>query len=388
MLFAQRILLKNVDIWAVVKLVGLSVPQILLYTIPFSTLSAASMVIGDLSERNEILALRASGISLRRMFEPIAVMGLVLALCTFLVADVLLPYSNQQFRTIYAQLLQDLPTIELESYSVNQIGDIILVTGEVHDDSIGSLVLFDTTSNTDSQVISATGGKVTLMDIENFLYRLELDNPVVLSTNGTSLDGFSLADANSMTYYLDFSNQVSRFTDVTPSQLSSRDLLDAIESRKTDLDRDTQIRLAKLRNVQLRLADTLRTVSVQDLNVESDTIQKIISIQQELIQLENQKSINFYLQYYRAELHKKIALSISCFVLVFITFPLSYLRLKHGRLFGFGLSLVVASGYWFLLFFAQTRILDVTINPGFLIWIPNLVIGALSALLLLRSRHV
>ncbi len=94
LLFAQRILLKNVDIWAVVKLVGLSVPQILLYTIPFSTLSAASMVIGDLSERNEILALRASGISLRKMFEPIAIMGLVLALCTFLVADVLLPYSN------------------------------------------------------------------------------------------------------------------------------------------------------------------------------------------------------------------------------------------------------------------------------------------------------
>jgi lipopolysaccharide export system permease protein len=191
-----------------------------------------------------------------------------------------------------------------------------------------------------------------------------------------------------MTYYLDFSNQVSRFTDVTPSQLSSRDLLNAIESRKMDLDRDTQTRLAKLRTVQQKLADTLRSVSVEDLDVKSNTIQQLTSIQQELVQLEKQKSINFYLQYYRAELHKKIALSISCFVLVFITFPLSYLRLKHGRLFGFGLSLVVASTYWFLLFFAQTKILDVTINPGFLIWIPNLVIGALSALLLLRSRHV
>ena len=388
LLFAQRILLKNVDIWSVLKLVGLSVPQILLYTIPFSTLSAASMVIGDLAERNEILALRASGISLRKLFEPIAIMGLVLALCTFLVADVLLPYSNQQFRTIYAQLLRDLPTMELESYSVNQIGDIILVTGEVQDDLIDSLVLFDTSSKSDSQVISATGGKITLIDIESFLYRLELDNPVVLNTDGTSMDGFSLADANSMTYYLDFSNQVSRFTDITPSQLSSRDLLNAIESRKTDLDRDTQIRLAKLRTVQQKLADTLRTVSVQDLDMPSNTIQQLTSMQQELVQLEKQRSINFYLQYYRAELHKKIALSISCFVLVFITFPLSYLRLKHGRLFGFGLSLVVASTYWFLLFFAQTKILDVTINPGFLIWIPNLVIATLSTFLLMRSRHV
>ncbi|MDD3824213.1 MAG: LptF/LptG family permease, partial [Sphaerochaetaceae bacterium] len=118
LLFAQRILLKNVNVLSVMKLVGLSIPQIMLYTIPFSTLSAAAMVIGDLSERNEILALRASGIPLRKMFAPIAVCALLLAVGTFLVADILVPYSNQRFRTIYAQLMRDLPTLEIEPYAV------------------------------------------------------------------------------------------------------------------------------------------------------------------------------------------------------------------------------------------------------------------------------
>ena len=113
-----------------------------------------------------------------------------------------------------------------------------------------------------------------------------------------------------------------------------------------------------------------------------------MELEQKIERLKTEKSINFYLQYYRAELHKKIALSVSCFVLVFITFPLALLRLKHGRLFGFGLSLVVASTYWFLLFFAQTKILDVGFNPGFLIWAPNLIVACVSALLLLRSRRV
>ncbi|WP_422480654.1 LptF/LptG family permease [Pleomorphochaeta sp. DL1XJH-081] len=388
LLFAQRILLKNVDVLHVLKLVGLSVPQILLYTIPFSTLSAAAMAIGDLSARGELLALRSSGISLRRMFEPIAIVALVLSIGTFFVADALLPYSHQQFRTLYAELLRDLPTIEIESYAVNRIGDIVLVTGEVDDDNIGSLLLFDTANRSNNQVISATGGTVTLVDLESFLYRLDLENPRILSTEGDSLERFTLADAQRMTYYLDFSDQISRFTDITPSQLSTRDLRKAISIREEDLAEDTAIRERSLMKLEQELSDVIRNSTIEEGSFSPESVAKILELEEQIERLKEEKSINFYLQYYRAELHKKIALSVSCFVLVFITFPLALLRLKHGRLFGFGLSLIVASSYWFLLFFAQTKILDVDFNPGFLIWAPNMVVAVISTMLLLRSRRV
>ena len=388
LLFAQRILLKNVDILSVLKLVVLSLPQILLYTIPFSTLSAAAMVIGDLAERNEVLALRACGIPLRRMFEPIAVTALLLAVCTFLVADMLLPFSNQQFRNTYALLMRDLPTLEIDSYAVNQVGSVVLVTGKVEDRQIESVVLFDTSTGPENQVISAKRGRITLVDIETFLYRLDLEEVVVLSTDRQALDGFSLADARTMTYYLDFSSQVARFTDVTPSQLSSRDLLQAIEIRKEDLQRDQRSREDSMRALRRQVADLMRAIETERIAIDEEVSRKIAGLQQEIERLEAQRSVNFYLQYYRAELHKKIALSVSCFILVFITFPLGFLRLKHGRLFGFGLSLVIASSYWFLLFFAQTKILDVDFNPGVLIWGPNLVVVLLSVILLSRSRRV
>lgn len=388
LLFAQRILLKNVDILSVLKLVVLSLPQILLYTIPFSTLSAAAMVIGDLAERNEVLALRACGIPLRRMFEPIAVTALLLAVCTFLVADMLLPFSNQQFRNTYALLMRDLPTLEIDSYAVNQVGSVVLVTGKVEDRQIESVVLFDTSTGPENQVISAKRGRITLVDIETFLYRLDLEEVVVLSTDRQALDGFSLADARTMTYYLDFSSQVARFTDVTPSQLSSRDLLQAIEIRKEDLQRDQRSREDSMRALRRQVADLMRAIETERIAIDEEVSRKIAGLQQDIERLEAQRSVNFYLQYYRAELHKKIALSVSCFVLVFITFPLGFLRLKHGRLFGFGLSLVIASSYWFLLFFAQTKILDVDFNPGVLIWGPNLVVVLLSVILLSRSRRV
>ena len=385
LLFAQRILLKNVDLGKVMALVGLSIPQILLYTIPFSTLSAASMTIGDLVARNELLALRSSGISLRRMFEPIAIMALLLAVGTFFVADALLPYSHQKFRVLYSELLRDLPTLEIESYAVNRIGDIVLVTGEVDDGNIGSLLLFDTSNRSDNRVVSASGGTVTLVDLNSFLYRLDLLNPVVLETEGDSLERYTLAQAKQMTYYLDFSDQVARFTDVTPSQLSTRDLRKAISVRQEDLATDMARRERSLAVLEQQLAEAIETAISEDSNEAFD---KVMELQQQVDRLESERGINFYLQYYRAELHKKIALSASCFILVFVTFPLSLLKLKHGRLFGFGLSLVVASIYWFLLFFAQTKILDVAFNPGFLIWAPNMLVAIVSSFLLSRSMRV
>lgn len=388
LLFAQRILLKNVDVGKVLVLVGLSIPQILLYTIPFSTLSAAAMTIGDLNARNELLAFRASGISLRRMFEPIAVIALILAVGTFFVADALLPYSHQKFKTLYAELLRDLPTIEIESYAVNRIGDIVLVTGEVQDEKIGSLLLFDTAQRTANQVVSATGGTVTLVDFDSFIYRLDLEQPVVLETTGDSLENFTLANADRMTYYLDFSDQVSRFTDITPSQLSTRDLMAAIAIRKADLAQDSLEKERTLKRLRNELADSIREATLDGSTFSPEDIKRIAPLEQQIERLEQEVGINFYLQYYRAELHKKIALSVSCFILVFVTFPLSFLKIKHGRLFGFGLSLVIASAYWFLLFFAQTQILDVSFNPGFLIWAPNIVVAIISGILLSRSRRV
>jgi lipopolysaccharide export system permease protein len=375
LLFAQRILLRQVHLTAVLKLVLLSMPQILLYTIPFSTLSASSMTIGDFAARNELLALRATGIALGKLFQVIAIIALFLAVVTFAIADILLPYSHQQFRRVYSELLQEIPTLELDSYAINQSGDTILVTGEVKEGHISSLVLFNTPNQRDQQVISSSGGTITLVDPSQYLYRLDLLDPTVLQTQIAAQDQLSLASGKRMTYYLDLGDQVSSFTDVSPSQLSTRDLLEAIAIRKDDLHQETATHEAAIDKIEKEITQT------QDQ-------QQIAELEAKLTQLRKQVPINFYLQYYRAELHKKFVLSASTFILVFITFPLAYLKLKHGRLFGFALSLITASAYWFMLFFAQLQILSHAIHPAWFMWAPNMVIGIIATLLLLYMRRI
>ncbi len=383
LLFAQKIILKNVEILSVVKLVALAIPQILLYTLPFSTLSAASMVIGDKSAGNEILALRAAGISLRRIFEVIGALALIMTCLTFFVADVMLPYSHLKFKTLYSELLQDLPTLEIESYAVNTIGDTVLVTGNVEDGIIDTLVLFDTSKGDDQQIITAREGKVTLVNLETFLYRLDVKDPMILNSKSSAMEEYTLAEAESMTFYLDFSSQVTQLTDVKPSQLSSRDLMDLIQSRKQDLMKSKEIKNFTLLNMLGKRGDLLRQLSS-----DKTLLKEIATLDFEILALQKEKEINFYLQYYRSELHKKLALSASCFVLVFITFPLSFMRLKHGRLFGFGLSLFVAACYWFMLFFAQKQVITTAIHPALLVWAPNLFFAVLAFFLLFRRRRL
>jgi lipopolysaccharide export system permease protein len=385
LLLAQKILLKNVGLPAMLALVGLAVPQILLYTLPFSTMTASSMTIGELSSRNEILAMRSCGIPMRQLYVPIIACAVLLSCTTYAVADVLLPYSSQRYKQMYAELLQELPTLELDSFSVNRVGDKILVTGEVQGQTINDLVMFDVPGQGGGTVISAKQAHVFLVDVRNLLYRLELENPVLLETDGKSTERFSFSDARSMVYYLDFSTQVQRLTDATPSQLSSRDLRAAIASRKLERDERQRSDQHRVLALHTRLAETAAAFITagggDQLLAEMDRLTT------EIESLQSQRAVNFYLQYYRAELHKKMALSAACLFLVFITFPLSFVRIKHGRLFGFGLSLLMACAYWFMLFFAQTKILDFTINPGFLIWAPDMVIVALAAVLLAAMRR-
>lgn len=385
LLLAQKILLKNVDVFSMLHLVVLAIPQFLLYTMPFSSLTAASMVIGDLSSRNEILALRSAGVAIRHVFFPIIVLSLVLSGATFAIADVLLPWSAVQYKELYSSLMRELPTIELQSYAVNTVGDKVIANGLVEGSLVHDIVLFDVQKRDESQVVSAPQGQVELVDINKFIYRLVLDDPLILSTDATDIQSWGLADAEQATFYLDFSNQIPALTDMSPSQLSTRDLLSAIHLRRQDVEQE-YISIAKdLRAVQEERASLLRSLdSSTEKGDPYQLSQRLNSLDQEAIELASQRPINFYYQYYRAELHKKFALSAACFFLVFIAFPISFFKVKHGRLIGFGLSMFVACLYWFMLFFAQLKIFDISCTPAVLIWAPDAIIFLIGCLLLSR----
>lgn len=383
LVLAQKILLKNVRISDVLVLVVLSIPQFLMYTMPFSSLASASMVIGNMSSQNEILAIRSSGINIRHVFLPIIVISLVFSACTLAIADRMIPYTTERYKELYAKILQSVPTLELESYGSKQFGNIVISNGIVQGNTIHDVVILDESSASQSRVISAREGSISVLDIERFLYRIDLTEPQILVTENSSLESYTLSEARSMSLYLDLSSNASSYVSISPSQMS----LTALHEAYTELEGE-QNSIDTSRQNSISQAASRMGQSLYDLEKGSSQVSasKVLSYANNLRATKDNRGYSFYYQYYKSEFHKKIALSFACTILAFIAFPISFFRVRNGRLIGFGISMFVACAYWFFLYYMHVKAVSCALNPAMFLWLPNIVVLLCGIVLLWRIR--
>ena len=382
LVLAQKILLKNVNIMDVIMLVIFSIPQFLMYTMPFSSLASASMVIGNLSSQNEILALRSSGVHIRKLFMPILVISLFFSFGTLMIADRMIPYTTELYKELYAKILQSVPTLELDSYSSTRFGKRIISNGLVEGSTLYDVLIFDNTDSSDSRVISASRGSITVIDIDRYLYRIDLDDPEIMITDSTSLSSYSLARASHMELYLDLSSTASGIVNITPSQMSIRQLLDAAEDR---LSEQVSIETQRQSSISFHGQELGEALYMME-KADNGNVDEAIDEASDLAYALQTRGFSFYYQYYRSELQKKIALSLACTFLVFIAFPISFFRVRNGRLLGFALSMFVAVGYWFFIYYMHVRAIQSALHPAVFMWMPNLVVFTVGLFLLWRTR--
>ena len=382
LVLAQKILLKNVRITDVLLLVVFSIPQFLMYTMPFSSLASASMVIGNLSSQNEILALRSGGVHVKHIFRPILVVSLVLSASTLMIADWMIPYTTTLYKNLYAEILQSMPTLELDSYSSTRFGKRVISNGLVEGNVLHDVMIFDNSDSTESRVITATEGRITVLDIDRYLYQIDLENPQIMITDSTRVEEYSLASASSMMLYLDLSSSASGYVNITPSQMSISQLREAANER---LPEQESILLQRQNGISSAAQSLGETLFLMDRD-EKPTIRTALREAANLKEYRETRSFSFYYQYYRSELQKKMALSLACTFLVFIAFPISFFRVKNGRLIGFGLSMFVACAYWFFIYFMHVKAISLPVHPAFFLWAPDAVVFIIGLVLLWRTR--
>ena len=382
LVLAQKILLKNVMLSDVLMLVVLSIPQFLMYTMPFSSLASASMVIGNLSSQNEVLALRSCGIHTGRIFVPIVGISLLLSISTLFIADRMIPYTTERYRDLYAQVLERVPTLELESNSSTTFGNMVISNGLVDKNEVHDMLIFDDSDPNNSRVVFADKGSFSVVDIDRFIYRIDMENPQILATDSTSLESYSLAKASSMTMYINLSSQTGANVNITPSQMSIRQLMTLTNERREENDSLKAQKAEDVRRLTSSVAEEL--FSLEDgKTIDAGSLYRRVN---DVVERQDRRSFSFYFQYYRTELQKKIALSFGCTFLVFIAFPISFFRVKNGRLLGFGLSMLIACMYWFLLYYMHTRAIMTSLHPAIFIWFPDALVFFIGLVLLLKLR--
>ena len=384
LLLVQKILLKNISVSTMVEMVLLYMPQFLVYTFPFATLTSSSMVLGDMASSNELLAMKSLGISSYHIYAPLVIASVVLSVMTFITADVLQPYTSVIYRDKLAVLMAEMPTMEIESNTINSVGNIMLSNGKAEGSVIEDLLLISKDEEKYNKSVYSNKGEMTIVDPVSFVYSLDLDKPSILLTSRDEINTYAYAMAEKGRIYLDFSSQVPSLTSSSPVNLSSKDLLSTIKERDNIQNNDRSYYYKEKENTYFKLSsliEELGTKSVDDAYIVS-TIDQINKEDGYLGDL----PVNFYGQYYKSELTKKIALSIACTVLTLITLPLSNVRVRHGKLTGFAVAIVVAVSYWYMLFGAQLMIFNITSSPYLLILAPDIFITIIAFILLFIYR--
>ena len=384
LLLVQKILLKNISVSTMVEMVLLYMPQFLVYTFPFATLTSSSMVLGDMASSTELLAMKSLGISSYRVYAPLVIASVVLSVMTFITADVLQPYTSVIYRDKLAVLMAEMPTMEIESNTINSVGNIMLSNGKAEGSEIEDLLLISKDEEKYNKSVYSSKGEMTIVDPVSFVYSLDLDKPSILLTSRDEINTYAYAMAEKGRIYLDFSSQVPSLTSSSPVNLSSKDLLSTIKERDNIQNNDRSYYYKEKENTYFKLSSLIEELgkkSVDDEYIVS-TIDQINKEDGYLGDL----PVNFYGQYYKSELTKKIALSIACTVLTLITLPLSNVRVRHGKLTGFAVAIVVAVSYWYMLFGAQLMIFNITSSPYLLILAPDIFITIIAFILLFIYR--
>jgi len=74
--------------------------QVLPLAIPLATLLSSMMTLGDMGEKFELTAIKASGISLTRVLIPMTLVSVIISIGAFYIGDRLVPYSINQIYTM------------------------------------------------------------------------------------------------------------------------------------------------------------------------------------------------------------------------------------------------------------------------------------------------
>jgi lipopolysaccharide export system permease protein len=114
---------KGVPLPLVIELALLYLPQIAVRTLPMGMLLATLLGFGRLSSDWEITAIRASGVSLRRILVPVFWLGLLVSLSAIAFNETLVPWATERAARIRASILEQLQLTEQQAFGFPQFRD-------------------------------------------------------------------------------------------------------------------------------------------------------------------------------------------------------------------------------------------------------------------------
>lgn len=333
---AELIIERDVDVWVVLELLAYTLPQIVVLTIPMAFLFAILLAVGRMAADSELVAMRASGISLFSIYRPILVMSLLLAAVTTYLMTVTLPAGNQATSELQLEILKRSVNQQVKPrvfYDGLQGRVLYVFESQENGDGWRGVFLADAVPGPEQQVIVGETGRINLTPGD--------DRPPVLM--------FGVADVH-----------------------------------EVDTNDPSTYRLQRLRDANIAIEDRLFRHNeglVLAKGVRSMTLSELVERAQEpdLPEEEHNKAL--------VEIHKKFAIPGACLVFGLYGIPLGFRNRRTGRSSGFLISVTMFLFYYVMLGNGEEAAVNGQISPWLAMWAPNILLVVLGTFLLWRRNR-
>jgi lipopolysaccharide export system permease protein len=339
---------KSVPFHLVLQLLVYMLPAFLTNTLPMALLVAVLLAGGRLSADLEIVACKAAGLSLMRLFRPVLLAALVVTLASGALTLVIAPQMTKAFQTQLFRILQARASSGLKERVFNTtFGDVVIYVEEVSASQVGlrGVVVSDERDPKLTRIITATEGR---------LFSDEATQRITLRLLNGGVNEADVSPANA------------------PATLTQEVLaLGGAASAKRY--RYTAFRVY---DMNLTVESPLKTTARFE-KPEKDLGYRELSQKIEELRADPRARAP-----YLVERHKRFALPLAALVFALVGFPLAARSHRGGRSIALVGTLAILVSYYLTLTTLEGMAIRGAVFPWLAIWAPNAMFAAAGAALL------
>ena len=377
---------KGLEFSIILEFIVYTMAMLMTNALPLAMLLASIMTFGDLGENNELLAMKAAGISLYRIMKPVIVLSILLSIGSFYFYNQVIPVSYKKLIALMSSIRQLRPEIIVkEGVFSNEIDNYSIKVGKKtpNGDMLYDIMIYNHTEDKgNTEVTVADSGTMKITKDKKYM--------ILNLFSGQTHSEMQSNDRRRATYpaRTDKFTKQSIFTVLQGMELERKDesvfknqnralnnaqivyFVDSIgrqlEKRRVDFS-STLNYISPLNTNIIKLArkDTLKSkpisltqyIDIEDvyakaspairsgtINTALNNARNNIRVIQQAEEMLNSSTRN--LNRFEIEWHKKYTFAIACLVFLFIGAPLGAIIRKGGLGMPLVISVVLFIFYW------------------------------------------
>lgn len=311
----------DVPLQYLLSFIAYILPFSLIFTIPWGMLTAILLVFGRLSADNELIAMRANGVSVPRVCISLWVVALVATgICLWLNVSVA-PAAQMQLRsTIFDLATRDPMALFGGDQVIDQFPGRKIYVGKKEGNKLENITVFEL--NEDALPMRVTYARTGM---------LEADLP------------------------------------------NKRILMHLYNARYSQRDEKDPSDLTKIRD-GINMQEGTLPISLEELyeKAKKQPSRSALSIQQLVNQLSTSADARDR-SASRTEINKRFSFPISCLAFAVIGVPLGVTAHRRETSIGFAMGLIVAVAYFLFVIIGDTLRATPSVHPELLVWFPNVL---------------